>query len=288
MSWEWELTRLLTAWLVGLFLSLAGSIVQLTTRNELASPSTLGMDGLAVGVVLALYAVGAPTDAARLAIGVGLAMLLWLIPWRWSLGDGAASGGRVVLAGLALNLFIGAVFSLMHFLSLAFNRDFPAELWFGRIAPLSPLAVGGALLWLAVAVILVVRRRRSWQALLLGPAWARGWGVPVDQLTKEALWLAFTLNLWVVMHFGAFSFLGLMMPLVLRMLPRFRGHARREMTEGALWAGLLFALLDHACYNFTFHGAEVPVGLPFSLLGTFVLVTLLLVRGRTASLGKNA
>ncbi len=287
MSWEWDVARFCTAWLVGAFLSLAGSVVQLTTRNELASPSTLGMDGLAVAVTLFLYALGQPTDAWRLGLGIGVAVFLWMCRWPRSPESSDSSGGRMILAGLALNLFVGAVFAVLHFLSMAFNREFPSELWFGRITPLSLWGLVGAGGWLLVAVVLVVRRRRNWQALLLGGGWARGWGVPVTQITREALWLAFALNMWVVMHFGAFSFLSLLMPLVLRLSPRFRGHARREMTEGALMGGLAFALLDHACYNFTFHGAEVPVGLPFSLLGSFVLVALLLGQGRVATLGKN-
>ncbi len=52
MSWEWDMARLTTALLAGVLLSFSGSLVQLTSRNELASPSTLGMDGLAVLCVM--------------------------------------------------------------------------------------------------------------------------------------------------------------------------------------------------------------------------------------------
>jgi len=45
---EIEFGRLALSFIVGYFLCLSGSLSQLVTNNPLGSPSTLGMDGLAV------------------------------------------------------------------------------------------------------------------------------------------------------------------------------------------------------------------------------------------------
>lgn len=285
MSWELDLLRFLTACAAGFLLSFAGSLIQLTVRNELASPSTLGMDGAAVFIILLAYLLesadlgtGSLADTALL-LGLLLCAVLWVamkkFPWNIH-GDFRA----ILLLGLSVNLFVGSLFAVMQFLAMAFNQEFPEQLWFGRMQTLTPLGWGLSLfVWLPLAAFML-RHRRSWKALLLGAGWCRGLGIPVDQIVRGSLLLAFTATLWVVTQFGVFSFLGLLGPLLLRQLSMYRARPWREMTDGALLIGLFFALLDHACFNVTFHGAEIPVGLPSALLGAAALVGLLWNRAR--------
>lgn len=285
MSWEFDIARLLSALAAGALLSFAGSLVQLTSRNELASPSTLGMDGAAVLMVMLAYGLeGLGLSLGNLAdtsflLGYVLSLLLWLIikktKWR-STGDFRV----ILLLGLSVNLFVGSLFAVMQFMAMAFNREFPEQLWFGRLQTLSALGWGISILVWGPLVGFVFYYRRSWKALLLGVGQCRGLGIPVDKMIRGSLLLAFISTLWVVTQFGVFSFLGLLAPLLLRQLPRYRGVPWREMTDGALVAGVFFAALDHACFNVTFHGAEIPVGLPSALFGAAALVGLLWIRAR--------
>ncbi len=285
LSWEFDILRFLTAAAAGLLLSFAGSIVQITGRNELASPSTLGMDGAAVFIIMLAYllegfgwSLGNLADTA-FVIGLILSAGLWLMSrhthWR--------SGGDfrvILLLGLSVNLFVGSLFAVMQFMAMAFNREFPEQLWFGRMQTLSPVGWGlSFFVWLPLLVFMI-RHRQSWKALLLGVGQCRGLGVPVDKIVRGSLLLAFVATLWVVTQFGVFSFLGLLGPLLLRQLSRYRGSPWREMTDGAFLVGVLFALLDHVCFNLTFHGAEIPVGLPSALFGAAALVGLLWIRAR--------
>jgi len=298
MSWEWELSRLSLALLAGVVLSHTGSLIQLTTRNEMASPSTMGMDGLAVAIVLANYAIQRfypawPLEVMGLVAIAVVALLLWFWPEKWlPLKGGRGQDFRfILLLGLSLNLLVGALFAIMQFLAMAFNQEFPDQLWFGRIGQATMLQMISGLIIIFGLVSLGMRRRRLWKALLLGSGFCHGHQIPVKQMAKEALWVAFIGNLWVITQFGAFSFLGLLFPLLLRQLSRYHGEPWRELTEGAFVCGAVFAMLDHVCYNFTFHGAEIPVGLPASLAGAAGLVFLLWQRfnalpGRL--LGKDA
>lgn len=288
MTWDWDLLRLLSAIVAGALLSFSGSLIQITSRNELASPSTLGMDGAAVLAVMAAFVLQAagfsawPLGTLAFLVGTGSGLVVFLFASRSS-NLGLRDFRVILLLGLGLNLLVGSIFAVMQFLAMAFNQEFPEQLWFGRMSTLSP--VGWGLLGLvAIPVgIFCFQHRRHWKALLLGKDWCYGLGVPVERMTRESLALSFVCTLWVVTHFGVFSFIGLLFPLVLRQISYFRGEPWREMTLGAIGAGGLFSLLDHACYNLTFHGAEIPVGLPAGVLGAAALVTLLWRRSKKAS-----
>lgn len=288
MTWDWDLLRLSSAIVAGALLSFSGSLIQITSRNELASPSTLGMDGAAVLAVMAAYLLQTaglstlPLGTLAFLVGSGSALIVFLFTGRSS-NLGLRDFRVILLLGLGINLLVGSIFAVMQFLAMAFNQEFPEQLWFGRMSTLSP--VGWALLGVvAIPVgIFCFQHRRHWKALLLGKDWCYGLGVPVERMTRESIALSFVCTLWVVTHFGVFSFIGLLFPLVLRQISHFRGEPWREMTLGAIGAGGLFSLLDHACYNLTFHGAEIPVGLPAGVLGAAALVTLLWRRSKKAS-----
>ncbi len=283
MSWDWHWERFLIAAIVGGQLSLGGSLVQLTTRNDLASPSTLGMDGLAVGILLLTFAFGIGSPEALVGVVFATGLILWLGFSRLPLKFQRTHDFRLLLLlGLAINLLVGALFSIMHFMAMAFNHEFPSQLWFGRISAISAVQWVGALGILSLSFALLIFRRRSWKAMLLGVGWCHGLKVPVQRITREAMVVAFVGNFWVITQFGAFSLLGLLLPLLLRQLPRYRGEPGRELTEGLVVSGVAFGLIDHACYNLTFRGAEIPVALPLSLLGAVSLVTLLWRRERSA------
>lgn len=288
MSWDWDLLRLSSAIVAGSLLSFSGSLIQITSRNELASPSTLGMDGAAVLAVMGAYLLQAmglshwPLSTLAFLVGVSGSLIVFLLATRSS-NLGLRDFRIILLLGLGVNLLVGSIFAVMQFLAMAFNQEFPEQLWFGRMSTLTP--VGWGLLGLvAVPIgIFCFQHRRHWKALLLGKDWCYGLGVPVERMTRESIALSFLCTLWVTTHFGVFSFIGLLFPLVLRQISYFRGEPWREMTLGAVGAGLLFSILDHACFNLTFHGAEIPVGLPAGVLGAAALVGLLWRRTKKAS-----
>lgn len=278
-----DLLRLLTAFVVGAVLSFAGSLVQITTRNDLASPSTLGMDGVAVLMVMLsflLQSLGLNFSLTHMALGLGVITLI-VLSFFSSVFLKQRDLKIVVLMGMSVNLLVGAVFSIMQFMAMAFNQKFPDQLWFGRILSLDASSGLGLAVLLVAVFGFMLRYRSSWKALLLGRGWCHGLGIPVEKMIKISLMLSFLITLWVVVHFGVFGFLGLLYPLVLRQSKRYRGEPWKEMTDGAALAGLTFAILDQICFQITFHGAEIPVGLPASLLGACALVVILWRRNLT-------
>jgi iron complex transport system permease protein len=108
---ELRLPRTLLGIVVGMALGLAGAVMQALTRNPLAEPGLLGVNGgAAFAVVLVIGAARVDNVLvyvwAAFAGAAGAAALVYMIGAR---GRGGASPARLVLAGAALN----AVFSAM-------------------------------------------------------------------------------------------------------------------------------------------------------------------------------
>jgi iron complex transport system permease protein len=108
---ELRLPRTLLGIAAGMALGLAGAVMQALTRNPLAEPGLLGVNGgAALAVVLVIGATRVDDVLgyvwAAFAGAAGAAALVYLIGAR---GRGGASPARLVLAGAAVN----AVFSAM-------------------------------------------------------------------------------------------------------------------------------------------------------------------------------
>jgi iron complex transport system permease protein len=270
-------TRLLCSFLVGVILSQTGSFIQLGTRNILASPSTLGFDGLAILWLLIFHsltifsqdssAISFILLGAPMFIGVGFLFSRFL--------NGSIKFERIILLGLTFNLLVGAVFSLWQFFFLAFNLPFPVELWFGhfRFASAENLQI----LFLAEVVILAALFWR-WKDLLLyslGSSLAKNLNLKEKGLFSF-LFISVAVGTFVVVGlFGAFSFLGLIFPIISRRLWFKRFDLSGEILLGAIVNGLALMLIDTLCYFFPILGAEVPVGLIVTAIGAVSLILLL-------------
>ncbi|TDC74385.1 Fe(3+)-siderophore ABC transporter permease [Actinomadura sp. 7K507] len=121
---ELRLPRTLLGIAVGTALGLAGAVMQALTRNPLAEPGLLGVNGgaaLAVVVVIGAFRVD---DAlvyvwAAFAGAAGAAALVYMIGAR---GRGGASPARLVLAGAAVNaVFVALTAGLMLLTPQNFN-----------------------------------------------------------------------------------------------------------------------------------------------------------------------
>lgn len=275
---SYVISRLLCSLMSGILISQAGSFIQLATRNILASPSTLGFDGLAVLWLLVFHSVviflGKDpnsivlfTAGAPVFIGVGFLFS--------SLLKGQMKFERIILLGLTFNLLVGAVFSLWQFFFMAFNLPFPVELWFGhfRFASMENLY-----LLLLIEVLLLTGLVFQWKELSLfslGHAISMNWKLREKSL-YVFLFISVSLATFVVVAlFGAFSFLGLVFPIVSRKLWFKKMDLKGEILFGSVINGIALMLIDFVCYALPVWGAEVPVGLIVTAIGAVSLILLL-------------
>lgn len=275
---EYLTGRLLCAFLSGLLMSQAGSFIQLGTRNILSSPSTLGFDGLSVLWLLffhsILLALGTdPSVFSTVFWGLPLFFLVGLL--FSSLLKGRGRFEKIILLGLTFNLMVGAVFSLWQFFFMAFNLPFPVELWFGHFRFASSEAF---YLLLITEICLLTGLFYMWKEIMLfslGNALADNWGLQSKKL-YSFLFVAVSVGTFIVVAlFGAFSFLGLVFPIVSRKLWFKRMDLKGEILLGSVVNGGILMLIDLICYYFPIWGAEVPVGLIITAVGAASLILLL-------------
>lgn len=278
---EIEALRFLLAFFAGVFLTISGSLVQNTTQNSLASPSTLGFDGGAVLCVLIaqgllqIFDWQIPLELLTFITFNLLFFLIIFISRKKNLSLQTLDMKIIILIGLAFNLLVGAIFSVIQFLFMTLNLGFPTGLWFGSFKFFYQYEI---FIYLIIFVLLLIFLLKNTSALRLssiGISFARGLGVDILKMQKMSLYFSLYLTGVVISFFGVFSFLSLIIPHILRLIPFIKNDMRVELSYGALLGGVMLALLDTLSFNFPFYGAELPVGMISSVLGSFVLIFLL-------------
>lgn len=268
--WGLRLPRTLAAVLVGSGLGVAGLMMQTVTRNALAEPGLLGINGgAALGVVLGITLSGAESGPAYLlwaALGALIGHLCVLV---------AAYLDRHVDAPLRLILAGAALSSLFHGLTTAVllnqaNGYDQYRFWIlGSLTSVSldmlvwasPVLVTGLLCAFGIA--------HSLSALSLGDDMAHALGHNPQRQRLFAASIVTLLSGCAVALTGPIAFLGLLAPFFAR---RCRdGSPLTQMFYAAAWGAILLLGADIAA-RCVIRPFEAPVSVMTALLGAPVLV----------------
>nr|WP_085820583.1 Fe(3+) dicitrate ABC transporter permease subunit FecD [Klebsiella pneumoniae] len=251
---EYRLPRLLLALFVGAALAVAGVLVQGIVRNPLASPDILGINHAA-----SLASVGALLLMPSLSV-----MVLPLL---------AFAGG---MAGLALTgVALSACWaSLTDYLMLLHPQDVnSALLWltgslWGRDWHFVKIAVPLLILFLPLSL----RFCRDLDLLALGDARAATLGVSVQRTRFQGLMLAVAMTATGVAVCGPISFIGLVVPHMVRRIAG--GRHRWLMPVSALTGALLLVIADLLA-RIIHPPLELPAGVLTAIIGAPWFVWLL-------------
>ncbi|GIL38697.1 FecCD family ABC transporter permease [Roseiterribacter gracilis] len=272
--------RTLLAMLVGGGLALCGAALQGYTRNPLADPGILGVSPMAaLGAVTTLYLGLNTTPWVLPAAAVGGAMLgivLLLLLAR-------LTGGVVtfLLAGVVLQSLAGAGVALA--LSLAPNPWAINEIVNWLLGSLQDRSVNELQLatpFVLVGAALIFTTRRALDALTLGETGARALGIELDT-TRVLLVLGVGLVAGgCVAVTGVISFVGLVVPHLVR--PLVGARPGRLLFPSAL-GGAALVLAADMLVRLTPAAAELRLGVALSVLGApFFLLLLVQQRRRLA------
>lgn len=276
--------RLAASFLAGAALAVGGVVVQGLLRNPLASPSILGTTaGAALGgqlVLLALPLVALPVRS-EMAVPIGcllgaLVSLLVLLALLRHTNDAVT----LLLTGFVLSSLFLAFGSFVTSLAqndwelgravVAFSLGGVSSAGTDHVLfalPLVVAGVGAAFGW-----------GKALDLLLSGEEEARSLGVDVTRLRWwSAIWVA-TLVAAAVSLGGNVSFVGLVVPHVLR---PFSGWSHRKLVPAAaLGGGVFLAACDVVTRAIPSHG-EIPLGVVTGLVGAPLFLFLLLRQRRT-------
>ncbi|MDQ9387670.1 Fe(3+)-hydroxamate ABC transporter permease FhuB [Serratia marcescens] len=267
-----QLPRLTVSLLAGAGLGLVGVLFQQVLRNPLAEPSTLGVAaGAQLGLTIAtLWVLPGGEFTRQLAAMVGAIVVGGLV-------FGVAWGKRMspvtlILAGLVLGLYCGAVNSLLALFH--YDQLQGMFLWgTGALNQQDWSAVQFLLPRLLVAGLLAALLLRPLTLLGLDDGVARNLGLGLSMARFCALGVAIIFSAMLVSAVGVIGFIGLFAPLMAKMLGA-RRLAHRMMLAPLLGALLLW-LTDQVMLGVTQVWHEIPTGAATALLGAPLLLWLL-------------
>lgn len=260
--WYVRLPRTAGCLLAGAALSVAGCVIQNVLANPLASPNIIGVNagaGLAVTVCCALGCLsGWVIAGAAFGGAFGAVMLVSL-----AAKTVGASRTTVILAGVAVNAFLGAISDAVTNLvpdAGALSSDFRVG-GFGAVVP-QRLVPAGVLILVALGAVFCLSNEL--EVLSLGEDTAKSLGLKAERLRTVFLALAALLCGAAVSFAGLLGFVGLIVPHAVR---RFAGtRCTRLLPLCALWGGAFVTVCD-LLSRLLFRPQELPVGILLSALG---------------------
>ncbi len=275
---EIRLPRALCAVIVGVNLAVSGVLLQAVMRNPLAAPNIIGVTagaGLAATIVLVLM----PSVTASLPDGHFLrtnsgivlpagafigALAAGLVVYAISYRPGAgASPIRMVLAGIAITAMLTA---FTTYLLIAYpDRNQAAIQWLsGSLNGRGWSEVHFVKWYSLAALVLVVPMIPALDALRLGDDAAKGLGVRVEFVRFAALALACLLAACAVSVGGNITFIGLIVPHMLRLM---LGSRHTVLIPAAALGGAVLLVYADLGARTVQRPQELPVGMITALLG---------------------
>lgn len=269
---ELRLPRVLAAALVGGALGVAGALLQGLLRNPLADPYVTGTSaGAALGSVAAV-AFGGPALLTPLAAFTG-ALGSVAIVWRLARIGGRTTVLTVLLAGIVISSFAGAVVTLLIVASdrLALRLRAVLDVLIGGVSTRGGAELVVAFLIIAGATVWALALARSLDAYAFGEETAATLGVDTDRTTWSVLVATALLAGAAVALAGLVSFVGLVVPHALRPLV---GARHVVLVPACLLGGAAALVLADLGARTLLAPAELPVGVITGLVGApfFLLV----------------
>ncbi len=273
-----RLGRVLLSFLTGSALAVSGAVFQGLLRNPLADPFTLGISsGAACAAALALALgwtlPGLSTLPLVALTGAFAAMFMVLALSRLA---GGFSRENLVLAGIVVSTFLGAIIALIKSL----NEESVSAIVFWILGSFQGRGfehVQLMLPYLVPGMALVLGFARELDILALGAEQAVQVGVAVARVRIALLIGAGMLTAAAVCVSGIIGFVGLVVPHLVRML--MGPESRPMLLFSALGGGVLLLWSDVMARTILHHGAELPVGVVTALFGA-PFFCLIMARGR--------
>ena len=273
--WNLRFPRILTGGLVGICLALSGCVLQGVMRNNLASPSTIGVTGGA-SFVGYLTLVAFPAYSYLLPIGsiVGAfvtTMLIYALAYQKGV-----SPVRMILSGMAVSALFGA-----------FN-DIIKTLFAESLGNASGFLVGGLngcgwksfqmILPYALAGLLVCLFLPSkMNILMLGDETANALGLRTELFRFLLIAVSSLLSGAAIAAVGMLSFVGLIVPHIARLLV---GSDYRYLFPASVFLGFSLIVICDTIGRVIMPPGEVPVSIIISFIGAPFFLFLLRSRGK--------
>lgn len=277
-----RIPRMFAAILCGWSLSIAGMLLQILLKNDLASPSIVGVNagaGLAVACILLIFPNGSIFIPIAAFLGAMLVtMLILSITHQKSF-----STATIILAGVAISGIFNALLSFLKVLVPTLSLNLTTFL-IGSFSSITMKQLFWPALLIVLAILILTRKLDILNVMQLGDQMAHHLGVPVRHERFVILLLASLLAGASVTFAGLVGFVGLMVPHLGR---RFVGSEAKQLFIFNLFIGPCFVMLCDLGSRLLFRPYELPVGILLSILGGCFFLFLLFTKGENNHVGNG-
>lgn len=265
-----RLPRTIGCIVCGAALSVSGAVIQNVLCNRLASPSIIGVNsgaGLAVTICAAMGIYGGWMVSVFSFLGALITILVISIGTRkWG-----SSRGAVILIGVATNSLLNAFSDTI----ITFDSDvgiLSNDFKIGDFSATTYQAVVPALVLVTVSLTVLFTLSNELDVLGLGEDSAKGLGLNTKLMRVVFLFLAAILAGCAVSVAGLLSFVGLIVPHIIR---RFGVSASKHLLPLCALFGAGFVTLCDTVARTAFSPYEIPVGIIMAFLGAPFFIFLL-------------
>lgn len=273
---EIRLPRVIVAGLVGASLAVSGVSMQGLFRNPLVEPGFIGVSsGAAFGAVCAIFfgwtAINTWILPASAFLGALVAMLVILTVWRASKMKSVA---MLLLLGIGINAFFASLTNILIASSDTeqelrsaiswLQGSLEARSWEHAIIIAPPIIIGCLIMSLF---------GRQLNIMLLGEDHAKSSGVNVKLTRNLILILAALITGAAVSVSGIISFVGLVVPHILRLII---GPDHRVLLPASILLGAVFLILTDLVSRMVLQPITIQVGVVSALIGAPIFIFLIL------------
>ena len=275
---DFRMVRSILAVLIGMGLAVSGAVFQTISKNELASPSLLGVNaGAALAVMLLIYGSSSATGLGiwqqPLAAVVGGALAAALVFFLSHRRGRMTSTYNLVLNGIAVTAGLHAL-QILLLVSLDPTRFQQVNTWLiGSIFGNSWTHVDILFFIVLAGLLFLLANHETLDLLALREETALGLGLRVNRTRFVLLMAAVVLASSCVAVGGSIGFVGLICPHIAQ---RLVGVAHcRYLPVTALLGGILLVAADYTA-RIIIAPDEMLVGLVVSLIGAPYFLYILL------------
>ncbi len=266
---ELRLPRVISGFMVGGLLALAGALMQVLLKNPLAEPYVLGVSGGASVFALVTMMLGVAGAWLNISAAVGALFSIFLV---FGLAQSARNWNplRVLLTGVVVAAGWGALVSFLLATSRASQLHGMLFWLMGDLEYARSYHLAGATLLAGTLVSMAMARGLN--LLAMGEDQALTLGVNVIQLRYLVYFLASMLTAVAVTQAGNIGFVGLIVPHLVRLLI---GSDHRILLPVAVLAGGCLLVVADGLARTIIAPEQLPVGVLTAMIGVPLFLVLL-------------
>jgi iron complex transport system permease protein len=288
-SWEtiiigYRLPKAFTAILAGITLSISGLQMQTFFRNPLAGPFVLGISsGAGLGVALlimagsafgwSLYAGSLGLWAVITAASAGAILVLLLMSLTaWKVKDSMT----LLIVGLMFGSAVSALISVLAFFSNAEQLKMFTVWSMGSLGSTQTNQLVGFLAATLIGILPMLIMLKSYNAMLLGEAYAESMGVNINKLRWTMIISTGILAGSATAFCGPIAFIGIAVPHMARLI--FKTGDHRILFPASALTGAIVLLICDSISQLPGSAQTLPINAVTSLVGAPMVIWLILRR----------